>query len=131
MLVLASDTVPTDLRVAGIFLCPKMEYMINIKHDDVGKRKSEAFRWKSGMRIWRRNAGGMQCLFLPPHSSLSRVSRWLCTEEQSLTLDESRTQSLDWFSKDYFSVTKQAILNFFSIWIVLLKLCMILSQSFL
>lgn len=41
--MLASDTVPTDLRVAGIFLCPKMEYMINIKHDDVGKIKSEAF----------------------------------------------------------------------------------------
>lgn len=41
--MLASDTVPADLGVAGIFLCPKMECMINIKHD-VGKRKSEAFR---------------------------------------------------------------------------------------
>ena len=41
MLVLASDTEPTDLRVAGIFLCPKMEYMINIKHDDVEEIQGE------------------------------------------------------------------------------------------
>lgn len=46
MLVPAGNTVPTELRVARIFLCSKIEHMIKAQPDDTWKRKFEEFKWK-------------------------------------------------------------------------------------
>lgn len=66
MLVPAGNTVPTELRVAGIFLCLKIEHMIKAHLMILERENLRRSNEKSGMRGWRRNVRkNAKSFFLP------------------------------------------------------------------